>query len=660
MCISTCEKDFHTNRILRSATGLLIVVMLFYTTGYAQQVPDLLQIPKSVPSHTDSIKQPSEPADKRQTFGYGMDGNMTLLYLDTVADPKAYTLQAQKDLQYGHYFTAIQKALYIIDVGMDDPDKRVYLSPAYNIIGTAYSRLGNILLATRNYLNAVSYKEQLPESPITLSDIYNNLGTVMPDNIQAFQYFDKAYHAAQKENNVRIMGMALQNKSLIHEKSGDYEKADQCIRESYTLGVKHQDSLLIYVAFMRWANSAINRGEAQQALDYIHNADMIIKHIKPHVYDKILHQTMKGEIYLSVKDYNLAEKYFLHAEALANTHHNATQEIVVSKALAKLYEQKQDYPLSQKYLKRYVHLKDSVLNENISQGIGSLELQYRVHEKDKALAAKEQEILKRNYLLLAIASGLIFLGGGFYFYYRHTKQKQKVLQQEKEISHLKATMNGEEQERIRIARELHDGIMVQFSSVRMNLDTILESPESEGVRQELGTAIAHLDDATRELRRSAHNLMPDMLLAEGLSGAIQYFCTSISQRSGVSITFQQYGTLPVIQTSFELMLYRIVQELVQNAMKYAQASNVLVQLDITDTLLTITVEDNGIGIEEHISGGYKEGSGLRGIRDRIVSLKGHMDISSENNRGATIYIELELTTLQTETDTRHAYIHSNS
>src|SRR5690606_20703896 len=113
VCISTCKKDFHRNRILRSATGLLIAVMLFYTTGYTQQAPDFLQISKSVPSQTDSIKQPSGPADKRQTFGYGMDGNMTLLYPDTAADPKAYTLQAQEDLQYGHYFTAIQKALYV-------------------------------------------------------------------------------------------------------------------------------------------------------------------------------------------------------------------------------------------------------------------------------------------------------------------------------------------------------------------------------------------------------------------------------------------------------------------------------------------------------------------------------------------------------------------
>lgn len=192
--------------------------------------------------------------------------------------------------------------------------------------------------------------------------------------------------------------------------------------------------------------------------------------------------------------------------------------------------------------------------------------------------------------------GIALLSGIFFVFYRNVRQKHKVLQQEKEIDKLRAAMNGEEQERIRIARELHDGIMVQFSSVKMNLGSILRRMEGHERTDELHEVISQLDNATQELRRSAHNLMPDMLLAEGLSGAVRYFCSSLRQSSGITIEFQQYGEVREIKPEYELMLYRIIQELVQNAIKYAAAGQIIVQLDATENLFTITVEDNGAGL----------------------------------------------------------------
>lgn len=226
---------------------------------------------------------------------------------------------------------------------------------------------------------------------------------------------------------------------------------------------------------------------------------------------------------------------------------------------------------------------------------------------------------------------------------RLQKEQIRTLQQEQEISRLKALMEGEEKERVRIAQDLHDGIVVQFSAAKMSFGSLSHQfPDLED-SQDFRQAIQQLDTATRDLRQTAHNLLPDVLLEEGLAEAVYYFCKNLKQNAGLNIDFELCGVIPRLPPDFELSVYRIVQELVHNIIKHACATQALVQLNYQEHLhlLGITTEDNGTGIPD-LSPDNKKGVGLKNIRARIASLGGHIDIRSTPEHGTIVYIEFDM------------------
>jgi signal transduction histidine kinase len=147
--------------------------------------------------------------------------------------------------------------------------------------------------------------------------------------------------------------------------------------------------------------------------------------------------------------------------------------------------------------------------------------------------------------------------------------------------------------------------------------------------------------------------MPDMLLEEGLSEAIHYFCQSLQQSTGIEIELQ-LCPLPRINKEYELMLYRIIQELLQNAVKHSRANHILVQLNYRENLLSILVEDNGVGFDTRLLQQYKNGMGINSIRTRVHSLDGHMDINSKEGVGTTVYIEFDIHSLQQKSTEQYA------
>jgi len=147
--------------------------------------------------------------------------------------------------------------------------------------------------------------------------------------------------------------------------------------------------------------------------------------------------------------------------------------------------------------------------------------------------------------------------------------------------------------------------------------------------------------------------MPDMLLREGLTAAVRYFCNSISRNAGLEIEFNHFGPSPAIPSDGALMLYRIIQELLQNALKYAAATHIIVQIDNTGALITITVEDDGKGFDPGMLKD-SEGTGLRNIHSRIQALGGVMTIETGPEKGASIYIEIETVSLHSEKNIVHA------
>ncbi len=201
-------------------------------------------------------------------------------------------------------------------------------------------------------------------------------------------------------------------------------------------------------------------------------------------------------------------------------------------------------------------------------------------------------------------------------------------------------MSGEEQERNRIAKELHDGTVSQLLSIKLHLDAI--SARNAEAATELRPVTNQVELTARELRQTAHNLMPSLLIDHGLVNAISFFCDKIQDSAGITVHFQALGEHIGMHTQEEeLSLFRILQELIQNVLKHAQATRITVQLSQSADVLTLTVEDNGAGFRPSgIENLPPKGVGLKNIEERVQLLGGFFDIRSLSGGGTTAYVEL--------------------
>ena len=220
----------------------------------------------------------------------------------------------------------------------------------------------------------------------------------------------------------------------------------------------------------------------------------------------------------------------------------------------------------------------------------------------------------------------------------HALAMEKEKQNSK-ISTLTALLEGQEQERGRLARDLHDGLGGLLSGTKHQL-SYLDPHQSENIEEGISKSIKQIDGAVEELRRVAHNLMPDLLAKYGLEVAIQEFASRISN-SALDIHTEFINYRNSLSEEKQLIIYRIIQELVNNAIKHADASEIIIQVSQEENVLNLTVEDNGKGFD-HKGLNVKKTAGFHNIESRVQFLKGTMNIISELNIGTSIELQIPI------------------
>ena len=211
-----------------------------------------------------------------------------------------------------------------------------------------------------------------------------------------------------------------------------------------------------------------------------------------------------------------------------------------------------------------------------------------------------------------------------------------TLENERENIALRSLITGEEKERSRIAKELHDGLggVLAVSKIHTS-KLLLKQPET----QELIKINELIDTAAKESRRISHNLLPEILIRKGLDAALTDFITSVKESHLLDASYHSINISMNLSKSFQLSVYRIVQELMNNIIKHSEATEALVQLHQDNGKLTITVEDNGKGFSNEQ---VNEGIGISNIKSRLSLLKGSFDINSSASNGTSVFIELHL------------------
>jgi two-component system, NarL family, sensor kinase len=276
-----------------------------------------------------------------------------------------------------------------------------------------------------------------------------------------------------------------------------------------------------------------------------------------------------------------------------------------------------------------------------------------VEKKDKAIAFLNQqkklqkaEITKQNLVRNVVLFSLLFLVAFIFLLYNRRQLKQKagyeikLNQQQNDL--FNAVITAQDNEHKRIAQDIHDSLGSVLSAVKLNLSGIEENETASfsDKQEKLKTTLILLDEASAELRNISHNIMPAPLSKMGLDVALQSLLDAVSLQTGLEINYSTHGFEKRINEIAEMSIYRIVQELVNNVIKHAEASQLSIQVIKYKDYINIVAEDNGRGFDYPSVFQQRKGIGLSNILSRVEYLKGTIDIDSKKDRGTMVIIDI--------------------
>ncbi|MEP6675726.1 MAG: sensor histidine kinase [Ferruginibacter sp.] len=515
----------------------------------------------------------------------------------------------QKEAKFDSALNYAQKALQLYEKIND----KVGISYSLNNIGIVNQNMGNVDKALQYQEQSIAIKEEIHDR-LGLAGSYINVGNIYvikKDIEKAKEYYAKGEQMSREIGDPEYLSNSLNNIASMYEKVGDYKKAFPLAEESFALRSKLGDT----------------KGQVSCLVNM-------------------------GNILKSDKQYKPAEEKFLQGLKLADTLSSCLPEKAkIYDGLSQLYEATGDYKKSTEMARLTVQYNDSIYTADMNKQFSEMETKYQTAKKDKEIQQQQLEITQKKYELvkkqywLYGSIGLALLAGllGYSYYRRYKLRQEKKLQTEvmkqQDIA-TKAVIVAEENERRRIAAELHDGVGQMMSAAKMNLSSFeSELPfASEGQKLAFEKALSLVDESCKEVRSVSHQMMPNALLKSGLASAIREFIDKIDSRV-IKINLHTEGLNDRLDSNTETVLYRVIQECVNNVIKHSGASHLDISLIKDEDGVAATVEDNGKGFDNTDKDKF-EGIGLKNIMTRVQYLKGTVDFDSSPGKGTLVAIHV--------------------
>lgn len=547
--------------------------------------------------------------------------------------------------KYSEALKLTQEALQIFESGVGTQRD---LAVGLINIANEWQYLGDLEAASRYYLKAAEVVAKIKD-PKLQRICYNNLASL---------YIElKAYG-----KTITYASMAL---SIAEKMKDDYARASSMINlaTGKTEEKQYSESLILYDTVQnigKRLNDPILEMDALNGKGEVYarkkNGDSAL-----YFFKKLLESSLKNKFspYIMLARSGLGNAYW-QLGRLQEGLQQLLQAITLADSMGALLEKKNylltvadmqealgDTGLALAYRKAYEKTADSLLSQSRQRDILLAEARYQSTQRKQQLTVQEALLKKRWWQLILLLSALIgILIIGWLTYRNITQkrllQKQEIedLEKEKMLLASQSILRGQEAERSRFARDLHDGLGGMLSGIKLSLSAMKGNMIlTENYAQLFASTLDKLDETMGEMRRVAHSMMPEALIRLGLGEAIQDFCSGIQATGKLNISFQLVGNSQRLPADTEIVIYRIVQELLNNIMKHAEATQVLVQISMLPPLLSLTVEDNGLGFDQ-TNPASDAGAGLSNVRSRVEYLKGKIDIQSSKGMGTSVFIEI--------------------
>jgi signal transduction histidine kinase len=497
------------------------------------------------------------------------------------------------------------------------------------------------------------------KSPRYQASVYNNLGMIW----NQYRNADKARHYLEKARGICLANKEYNMLARNYCNYGNYYlnttkdtvKAKASLENALRIGTDIDEKYTMQLASMNLANIALEQGLPAEARRYLDPLLANIRSLTPRM--GIVVHCGYGKALILQGRAEKALPYMLEALTRSKAIHNTEYLVTIYLALANIYKARNDATRVLTYMDKAMNAYATANTRESREKALEMDSRFQTALKDKQIATQQLEISRQQLSLQtsrfwtwAGVAGMLLLSALWVVSYRNYRHRQRLqenrlkgMQQEQQIVQLQSRINGEEHVRQQMANALHDGIASQLLNLKLRLQMMGAGEESASDMdtETYDMLLQQINETAHEVRSMAHQLTPDILLNEGLVHALGFYCRKVQTSTLIKVGFQTTGEIPRFDPDFELVLYRMAQELMQNVVKHSHASQVLVQLSCHGQVLALTVEDNGIGIGE---GAWLEGAGLSSIRSRMKIYNGHIDIM--NNYGTAIYLEFDTQTIE--------------
>ena len=552
----------------------------------------------------------------------------------------------------------------------DHPKAKKWMASAYGDIGNGLKVQNDLKQSVQYYLKSISLFEQLGLVD-ELAIRYCNISTLFGDINEFAKQKEYAYKAlASAKTSGSKNNKFLAYFILAHYYNGQEDgKTAKLFIDSSSANFDESSNFnnvdILFTYYLVSAQVFRKINQLDSSFYYFKKSFEVSKKYN-YSYGIAESQLQMGTIAILQKKYIEAEKYLLAGIEDAKAVNYFGMLDNGYKYLSDIYAVTGRYKLAYEFFQKYKEIADSAVNLESKKNIRELEKKYETEKKESLIKQLEAEkkaqqlsIRQKNTLNYILIAGAIILLIISLLSYRTYKQKQKLQQQriseletQQQLTATEAVLKGEEQERTRLAKDLHDGLGGMLSGIKYSFNTmkgnLIMTPENN---QAFERSMDMLDSSIKEMRRVAHNMMPEALVKFGLDTALKDFCNDINKSGALQVSYQSIGLENIIiEQTTAITIYRIVQELINNTMKHAAAKTAVVQVTKTNNQLAVTVEDDGKGFDTGLLKKSKarpddqvgRGIGWSNIVNRVEFLKGTLDVQSEKEKGTSVHIELNV------------------
>ncbi len=520
----------------------------------------------------------------------------------------------------------------------------------YFYIGSAYIPQGNSQKALDYFMLALKMADKAKDNDMK-AHVNVAFGVVYQRQNQADSasvYFKRSLDYFEQKRDTPFIITGLVNVGGVLLTKSNYAEGQQYLKKALDITKQRRDKLAEVNVLYNIANGYQREGDLKRALEY---ATYSLKEAEENKLINLIiySQALLANIKMDQKEYD--DAIIQSKEGLALAYQEKILPIILSfyEMLILCYEYKKDYKHAFEYEQRSVHFRDSIAVTENNGYIEEIKQKYNLEKKDQELELKtalvaqvessnKQKTVIIISLLVVVLSALI----SFLFYFQRRKIKEELALKnanyEKQSQYFKAFITGQEQERKRIASDLHDGLAQNLVMLKLGVAKFKLTDQEQ--QYKLVDYANQIDGMINETRKIAHDMMPDVLMDLGLQKALKSLVSGVnSNHSTLKTVVTVVEPFTKIESKIEIQLYRVVQELINNVIKHSEATLCEISLESTPSGLSLSFKDNGKGL---VLDSKTNGIGLNNIHSRITSLNGTVQMNGQLNAGTQIEITIPI------------------